>query len=306
MQRALAAANASAKAWEAKARDKEELLKKYQAALKKARGERDAARKELAAARDNADAHHKEQLAAKDAEIEEIRRAAAQAREQHEAALEAVRARAAAAAGAESGEIEKLKRQAMEALQHVQSQGSAQLEAQRQHYEGELKRMQAQLLAAQEAAASAAASPRLAPDRKSARRTASMEKRLRALAALAEPRQGFLVKYGARNKTWNKRRFALVRGVLIYYREDNSVGGEFPLDEADIADPAQLGMLTGTSKMTVGVNKPTAYEFVVAARGKDLRLCAQDERDEEGWKQAIMSHIKALSVLEQLHQEHSL
>ena len=85
-------------------------------------------------------------------------------------------------------------------------------------------------------AAEAAASPR---DKKAAKRATSYEKMLRALTALTETRQGFLVKYGARNKTWNKRRFALVRGVLIYYREDGSVGGSFELDEASIEAPSK-------------------------------------------------------------------
>jgi hypothetical protein len=121
--------------------------------------------------------------------------------------------------------------------------------------------------------------------------------------ALGDPRQGFLVKYGETNKTWNKRMFRQVRNALVYYREDGEVGGLIDMDEAVIENPQKLGIASGTSTMTLGVNKPTAYEFIVSARGKLMRLCATDGEDEKLWIASIQKTAEAWKNLDQIIEE---
>jgi hypothetical protein len=299
--KAIAAANAAAEAWQKKALDKEQLLKKYQEALKQAREQRDQAKDELVKATGNADAHHRSQLAEKDKQLEDMRAAALAMQARYEESLEAVRARAAAASSS-SGDVETLKRQAMEALQHVQSQGAHQLDAQKRAYDAEIARLRQALAAASEAAAAA---PRAGDgdDGKAKKRLRALEKRLASLVALGDPRQGFLVKYGETNKTWNKRMFRQVRNALVYYREDGEVGGLIDMDEAVIENPQKLGIASGTSTMTLGVNKPTAYEFIVSARGKLMRLCATDGEDEKLWIASIQKTAEAWKNLDQIIEE---
>jgi hypothetical protein len=300
--KAIAAANAAAEAWQKKATDKEALLKKYQDALKQAREQRDQAKDELEKATNNADAHHKAQLAEKDKQLEDMRQAALAMQARYEESLEAVRARAATSTS--NAEVETLKRQAMEALQHVQAQGASQLEAQKRAYDAELARLRKALADAEAAALAAAANSAGDEDGKAAKkRLRTLEKRLDALVALGDLRQGFLVKYGETNKTWNKRMFRQVRNALVYYREDGEVGGLIDMDEATIENAQKLGIASGTSGMTLGVNKPTAYEFIVAARGKMMRLCATDGQDEQAWIRAITEVDKAWKAIDKIVQE---
>jgi hypothetical protein len=187
--KAIAAANAAAEAWQKKATDKEALLKKYQDALKQAREQRDQAKDELEKATNNADAHHKAQLAEKDKQLEDMRQAALAMQARYEESLEAVRARAASSTS--NAEVETLKRQAMEALQHVQAQGASQLEAQKRAYDAELARLRKALADAEAAAQAAAPNSAGDDDGKAAKkRLRTLEKRLAAAGGARRPAPG--------------------------------------------------------------------------------------------------------------------
>ena len=67
--------------------------------------------------------------------------------------------------------------------------------------------------------------------------------------------------------------FEQKRNVLVYYRDDGTLGGMLDMDGAEILHVHDIGKGSGTSKQTFGFNKPTAFELLVSTTLCVFCLC---------------------------------